>query len=107
MLVYFAVAKLGDAPQDGRTDTNPEGLSAATGKHAKAFAARLAGGDLSCKVLDRVQYKKSMLEKLVWIRCSASFSDSVVCCAVFAGLLLMRCCACMFDAKHELGSCCD
>ena len=34
VLVYFAVAKLGDKPQDGRTDTNPEGLTAATGKHA-------------------------------------------------------------------------
>lgn len=67
VLVYFAVAKLGDAPIDGKTDTNPEGLTAATGKHAEAFAARLAGGDLSCKVLDRVQYKKSMLEKLIWI----------------------------------------
>lgn len=48
--MYFAVAKLGDAPIDGKTDTNPEGLTAATGKHAEAFAARLAGGDLSCKV---------------------------------------------------------
>jgi ketopantoate reductase len=67
VLVYFAVAKLGDTPVDGKTDTNPEGLTAATGKHADAFAARLAAGDLSCKVLDRVQYKKSMLEKLIWI----------------------------------------
>lgn len=44
------MAKLGDAPIDGKTDTNPEGLTAATGKHAEAFAARLAAGDLSCKV---------------------------------------------------------
>ena len=48
--MYFAVAKLGDAPIDGKTDTNPEGLTAAVGKHAEAFAARLAGADLSCKV---------------------------------------------------------
>lgn len=27
--MFFAVAKLGDAPQDGKTDTNPEGLTAA------------------------------------------------------------------------------
>ncbi len=28
VLVYFAVAKLGDAPIDGKTDVNPEGLTA-------------------------------------------------------------------------------
>ena len=48
--MYFAVAKLGDAPIDGKTDTNPEGLTAAVGKHAEAFASRLASADLSCKV---------------------------------------------------------
>lgn len=37
------------------------------GKHAEAFAARLAAGDLSCKVLGPEDYKKSMLEKLIWI----------------------------------------
>ncbi len=104
MLVYFAVAKLGDAPQDGRTDTNPEGLSAATGKHAEAFAARLAGGDLSCKVLDRVQYKKAMLEKLVWIRCSMSFLRLCcsLCCFRWSSLNSLLC----MHSTHELGSCC-
>ncbi|KAL3157846.1 hypothetical protein ABBQ32_012261 [Trebouxia sp. C0010 RCD-2024] len=66
-LVYFAVSKKGEAPIDGKTDANPEGLTAVTGKHAHAFAARLAHGNLSCKVLDQTQYKKSMLEKLIWI----------------------------------------
>jgi hypothetical protein len=28
VLVYFAVAKLGDQPTDGKTDVNPEGLTA-------------------------------------------------------------------------------
>lgn len=28
VLVYFAVAKLGDKPTDGKTDVNPEGLTA-------------------------------------------------------------------------------
>lgn len=28
VLVYFAVAKLGDTPTDGKTDVNPEGLTA-------------------------------------------------------------------------------
>ena len=50
-LVYFAVSKKGETPIDGKTDANPEGLTAVTGKHAHAFAARLAAGDLSCKVL--------------------------------------------------------
>ncbi|DBB02871.1 TPA: hypothetical protein ACH3X1_013477 [Trebouxia sp. C0004] len=66
-LIYFAVSKKGELPIDGKTDANPEGLTAVTGKHAHAFAARLAAGDLSCKVLDQAQYKKSMLEKLIWI----------------------------------------
>ena len=50
VLVYFAVAKLGDAPLDGVTDVNPEGLTAATGKWAPAVAARLHSAGLSCKV---------------------------------------------------------
>lgn len=28
VLVYFAVAKLGERPTDGKTDVNPEGLTA-------------------------------------------------------------------------------
>jgi hypothetical protein len=50
VLVYFAVAKAGDAPIDGKTDVNPEGLTAATGKWAEAVAARLHSAGLSCKV---------------------------------------------------------
>ena len=50
VLVYFAVAKMGDTPQDGKTELNPEGLTAATGKHAQAVADLFAKGDLSCKV---------------------------------------------------------
>lgn len=67
VLVFFAVAKKGDAPTDGKTDTNPEGLTAATGPWAETFAARLHAAGLSCKVLDSFEYKKSMLEKLIWI----------------------------------------
>ena len=51
VLVYFAVAKLGQAPTDGKTDVNPEGLTAACGPHAAAFAARLHAAGLSCKVV--------------------------------------------------------
>jgi len=66
-LIYFAVAKLGEAPTDGKTDLNPEGLTAAHGKWAEALAARLAGGDMSCKVLDKAAFTQSMFEKLIWI----------------------------------------
>lgn len=46
--MYFAVAKKGDLPVDGKTDVNPEGLTAACGKHARAFAERMEkGGSLA------------------------------------------------------------
>jgi len=66
-LIYFAVAKMGESPTDGKTDANPEGLTAVTGKWAEAFAERLISGGLSCKVLGSNAYTASMLEKLVWI----------------------------------------
>lgn len=50
VLAYFAVSKLGEPPIDGKTDTNPEGLTAAYGKWASEVAARLHAGGLSCKV---------------------------------------------------------
>ncbi|KAL3375118.1 hypothetical protein AABB24_006559 [Solanum stoloniferum] len=67
VLAYFAVSKLGEPPTDGKTDTNPEGLTAAYGKWASAVAARLQNGGLSCKVLDKEPFQKQMLEKLIWI----------------------------------------
>ncbi|GLT38247.1 hypothetical protein SLA2020_125080 [Shorea laevis] len=67
VLAYFAVSKLGEPPTDGKTDTNPEGLTAAFGKWASAIAARLHAGGLSCKVLDKEAFQKQMLEKLIWI----------------------------------------
>ena len=66
-LVYFAVAKKGDAPTDGVTDLNPEGLTSVTGKWAEAVAARLHSGGLACHILDADAYKVRMLEKLIWI----------------------------------------
>lgn len=51
VLAYFAVSKLGEPPIDGKTDTNPEGLTAVYGKWASAVAGRLQAGGLSCKVL--------------------------------------------------------
>lgn len=67
VLAYFAVSKLGEPPTDGKTDTNPEGLTAAYGKWASAVAGRLQAGGLSCKVLDKEAFQKQMLEKLIWI----------------------------------------
>ncbi|XP_078439265.1 nuclear protein [Wolffia australiana] len=67
VLAYFAVAKLGEPPIDGKTDTNPEGLTAANGKWASAVASRLQAGGLSCKVLEKGEFQKQMLEKLIWI----------------------------------------
>ncbi|KOM41059.1 hypothetical protein LR48_Vigan04g125700 [Vigna angularis] len=67
VLAYFAVSKIGEAPVDGTTDTNPEGLTAAYGKWASVIAARLNAGGLSCKVLDKNDFQKQMLEKLIWI----------------------------------------
>ncbi|KAI4387095.1 hypothetical protein MLD38_004953 [Melastoma candidum] len=67
VLAYFAVSKLGEPPIDGKTDTNPEGLTAAYGKWASAVAGRLQAGGLSCKVLEKEAFQKQMLEKLIWI----------------------------------------
>ncbi|WOH09973.1 hypothetical protein DCAR_0729434 [Daucus carota subsp. sativus] len=67
VLAYFAVSKLGEPPIDGITDTNPEGLTAAYGKWASAVAARLQAGGLTCKVLEKTEFQKQMLEKLIWI----------------------------------------
>ncbi|CAJ1974795.1 unnamed protein product [Sphenostylis stenocarpa] len=67
VLAYFAVSKLGEPPIDGITDTNPEGLTAAYGKWASVVAARLNAGGLSCKVLNKEEFQKQMLEKLIWI----------------------------------------
>lgn len=67
VLAYFAISKLGEAPIDGKTDTNPEGLTAAYGKWASAVAGRLLAGGLSCKVLGKEAFQKQMLEKLIWI----------------------------------------
>lgn len=67
VLVYLAVAKLGEPATDGVTEVNPEGLTSATGKWAEAFQARLAAGKLTCHVKQGDDYVKAMLEKHVWI----------------------------------------
>ena len=67
VLLYLAVSKLGEAPIDGITVTNPDGMTATKGKWAEAFAGRLAKGDLKCLLPDDGGYTAAMLEKHVWI----------------------------------------
>eukprot|EP01039_Chlorochromonas_danica_P004177 gene4177-4590_t len=66
-LIYYAIAKKGDTPIDGKTDLNPEGLTAVTGKWAEDFAARMQQAGLSCHVYDSSRFQLAMLEKLIWI----------------------------------------
>jgi hypothetical protein len=67
VLLYLAVSKMGEQPIDGITELNPEGLTAATGKWAGAFAARLKNAGLTCRALQGADYSKAMLEKHIWI----------------------------------------
>lgn len=67
VLLYLAVTAKGAAPIDGVTSFNPEGLTAATGIHAQAFADRLAALNLKCNVLSPPEYRAAMFEKLMWI----------------------------------------
>mmetsp|Transcript_5492 Transcript_5492/g.7601 ORF Transcript_5492/g.7601 Transcript_5492/m.7601 type:complete len:385 (-) Transcript_5492:237-1391(-) len=66
-LIYFAVSKKGEKPIDGKTDLNPEGLTAATGKWANDLSLRLRSGGLSCHVYDKEKFEIAMLEKHIWI----------------------------------------
>jgi hypothetical protein len=65
VLLYLAVTAKGVAPIDGVTTVNPEGLTAATGEHAQAFADRLAPMDLKCRVVSPSEYRPAMFEKVM------------------------------------------
>jgi len=67
VLVYMAVAKLGEKPTDGITDLNPEGLTSATGKWAGQVAARLKSAGLTCQIKDTAPFQLAMFEKHMWI----------------------------------------
>ena len=67
VLLYLSVTAMGVDPIDGVTSFNPEGLTAATGLHAQAFADRLAALNLKCNVVDAAAYRPAMFEKLIWI----------------------------------------
>jgi len=66
-LIFFAVSKKGEAPIDGKTELNPDGLTKVTGKHAAAFAARCAAAGLACEEVGMDAYRVAMFEKLIWI----------------------------------------
>jgi hypothetical protein len=65
VLLYLAVTAKGVDPIDGVTTVNPEGLTAATGEHAQAFADRLAPMDLKCRVVSAREYRPAMFEKVM------------------------------------------
>jgi len=67
VLLYLSVPAKGVPPTDGVTAFNPEGLTAATGEWAGAFADRLAAIDLKCNVATPEDYRPAMFEKLMWI----------------------------------------
>ena len=97
VLVYFAVAKKGEAPTDGKTDLNPEGLTAAYGPHAESVAHLLHANGLSCGLPAKPDFVKAMLEKLVWIWWVAGTPSLAVLslmCTYFmavAGAVVLRC----------------
>jgi len=65
VLLFLSVARKGIDPIDGITKMNPEGLTAVTGEHAQAFAERLAGLNLKCNVINNLEYRSQMFEKLM------------------------------------------
>ncbi|CAK0827942.1 unnamed protein product [Prorocentrum cordatum] len=69
LLVYFAVAKKGEAPIDGRTDTDPDGMTAvnADGKWSGEVQERLTTSGLACNVLPPVSFTQAYWEKNLWI----------------------------------------
>ena len=58
-LVYFAVSKVGAEPVDG-------GRTVVTGPWARAFADRLAAGGMACRVVERDELGRELIEKLLW-----------------------------------------
>jgi len=67
VLLYLSVTAKGATPIDGDTIVNPEGLTAAAGIHAQAFADRVQALQLKCRVVSDQEYRPAMFEKLIWI----------------------------------------
>lgn len=65
--LYFAISKMDETPIDGVTDLDPEGLTAVCGKWEGAFHERITNAGLSCKIIKERDFRRSQLEKLIWI----------------------------------------
>jgi hypothetical protein len=63
----YLACQSGKKPIDGRTDSNPEGLSSVCGKWADALVQRLATVDMNCNVRFDRDFRRGQLEKLIWI----------------------------------------
>ena len=50
------MSRKGEAPIDGKTDLNPDGLTAVTGKWAAAFKERIEAAGLACFDVDTEAY---------------------------------------------------
>jgi len=88
-LLYLSVTALGADPVDGVTSVNPEGLTAATGEHAQAFADLLAALNLKCNVVTAQEYRPAMFEKLMYVfyRIMRAFCDG----AARASVMILLC----------------
>jgi hypothetical protein len=78
ILLYLSVTALGVPAIDGITTVNPEGLTAATGEHAKTFADRLATLNLKCNVVTPTDYRPAMFEKLMYVQWLLSIPVHVI-----------------------------
>lgn len=65
VLLYLSVPVKGATPVDGVTAVNPEGLTAAMGKHAQSFANRLSALKMKCNIVTPTDYRPAMFEKLM------------------------------------------
>lgn len=65
--IYFAVSKVNATPIDGVTETSPDGLTTVSGKWEGAFSERLRKAKLKCRILKDRDFRRSQLEKLIFI----------------------------------------
>lgn len=65
--LYFAITSLGADPIDGVTEKSPGGLTSVCGKWEGAVTGRLRKAKLKCKILKNKDFRRSQLEKLIWI----------------------------------------
>lgn len=65
--LWFGIAKKGGDVIGKRSGDDSDQLTCATGKWAGAVKERLEKGDLGCRLLGERDWRRNMLEKLVWI----------------------------------------